>query len=744
MSSAACQDVHADGSKAGAGTAGPAPAVTGATVLQRWMPGLNSLRRYPRRWLFNDAMAGLVLTAMLVPIGMGYAEASGLPAIHGLYATILPLLAYAVFGPSRIMVLGPDSTLAAVIAALILPLAAGSVERAVALAGALALISGACLLLIGFVRLGMMADLFSKPIRIGFMNAIALTVIIGQLPKVFGFSVKADSLVEKLLLLVQGVAGGRVNVVACAIGLGSLGLILLMRHWRPQWPGMLLAVILATGLSAAFDLGRSAQLAVLGPMPQGLPALKLPWIGWSDLAQLLPGRPSSPCCPLPTPACCRGRWRRAATTASARTRRCLPWVWPTSRPACSRAFRSAAVPPERLAELAGSRCSRSRGWWVPGHRVPVDPGAQSAQAPAQRIAGRGGDDPAVCLSFADVPGMFHLYRQRRMEFALSAISFLGVAFVGVSRASSSPSCWPCWCWCGMPGTRTTCHAGAGERRKGFHDVQRHPERTVRSRPGDRSLGRPAVLRDAEIVRYRVLQGWREPRRTPEVADRGGRCHHRRRHHRGGSLQSLHQELQQLGVELHFAGLKGLVKDRLAHVPALHDGIDQKTRLSPTVGSAVNRYRRSQHTVDWKDCRRGVGLPGFHGLGDQRAARRQRQEHSVVARAAPTQAFSIRISIHRMRRAPTPIDHRFLREIQATHPDGLPAAASSPSCQEQLRHGLAHGRAGRGVRSSASMARHCSTMTAPPLRSASATMARSDAGTHRPPATPTSAPQGSTR
>ena len=88
-------------------------------------------------------MAGLVLTAMLIPVGMGYAEASGLPAIHGLYATILPLLAYAIFGPSRIMVLGPDSTLAAVIAALILPLAAGSVERAIALAGALAMLSGA-------------------------------------------------------------------------------------------------------------------------------------------------------------------------------------------------------------------------------------------------------------------------------------------------------------------------------------------------------------------------------------------------------------------------------------------------------------------------------------------------------------------------------------------------------------------------------------------------------------------------
>lgn len=231
----------ARGACAGSGMVSPANAVPEATALQRWAPGLHTWRHYPRRWLFDDVVAGLVLTAVLIPVGMGYAEASSLPAIHGLYATILPLLAYAIFGPSRIMVLGPDSTLAAVIAAIILPLAGGSVERAVTLAGALALLTGGRLLLIGFARLGMMADLFSKPIRIGFMNAIALTVIIGQLPKVFGFSVPADSVVDKLTLLIQGIAGGRLNGVACAIGLGSLALILLMRRWRPQWPGVLLA-----------------------------------------------------------------------------------------------------------------------------------------------------------------------------------------------------------------------------------------------------------------------------------------------------------------------------------------------------------------------------------------------------------------------------------------------------------------------------------------------------------------------
>lgn len=138
-----------------------------------WVPGLATLAHYQRAWLLPDVVAGLVLTAVLIPVGMGYAEASGVPAIYGLYATIVPLLVYAVFGPSRIMVLGPDSTLAAVIAALIVPLAGGNIERSIALAGLLAVLSGSCALIIGVLRLGLVADLLSKPIRIGFLNAIA-------------------------------------------------------------------------------------------------------------------------------------------------------------------------------------------------------------------------------------------------------------------------------------------------------------------------------------------------------------------------------------------------------------------------------------------------------------------------------------------------------------------------------------------------------------------------------------------
>src|SRR5262245_52879703 len=133
--------------------------------LTRWLPGLEMLSRYEVAWLPNDLIAGLVLTTMLVPVGIAYAVASGVPGINGLYATIFPLLAYAVFGPSRILVLGPDSSLAAVILAVVLPLSHGDPIRAVAIASAMAVVSGLVCILVGVMRLGFVTELLSKPIR---------------------------------------------------------------------------------------------------------------------------------------------------------------------------------------------------------------------------------------------------------------------------------------------------------------------------------------------------------------------------------------------------------------------------------------------------------------------------------------------------------------------------------------------------------------------------------------------------
>ncbi|MGN6177156.1 MAG: SulP family inorganic anion transporter, partial [Streptosporangiaceae bacterium] len=169
-----------------------------------------SLSSFRREWLVKDIVAGTVLTTLLVPQGMAYAELAGLPPITGLYTSILCLLGYAVIGPSRILVLGPDSALGSMIAATILPLAGagGDPKRAIALASMLALLVGVIMAVAGIAKLGFIADLLSKPTQIGYMNGLALTIFVGQLPKLFGFSVDGDGLIDEASGFVRGVVDG--------------------------------------------------------------------------------------------------------------------------------------------------------------------------------------------------------------------------------------------------------------------------------------------------------------------------------------------------------------------------------------------------------------------------------------------------------------------------------------------------------------------------------------------------------
>lgn len=185
----------------------------GLGVLSRFraVPGIRAVASYRRAWLPKDLVAGVVLTTLLVPQGMAYAELAGLPAITGLYTTILCLLGYAVFGPSRILVLGPDSSLGPMIAATVLPLVAadGDPDRAVALASMLAVMVAAIMILASVAKLGFIADLISKPTMIGYMNGLALTILVGQLPKLLGFKVEADNLLGECAGLVRKIAEGR-------------------------------------------------------------------------------------------------------------------------------------------------------------------------------------------------------------------------------------------------------------------------------------------------------------------------------------------------------------------------------------------------------------------------------------------------------------------------------------------------------------------------------------------------------
>ena len=254
----------------------------------RWFPGLRTARSYKPSWLRHDLVAGLVMTTMLVPVGIAYAEASGIPGINGLYATIVPLVAYALFGPSRILVLGPDSALAAVILSVVVPLTAGDPQRAIAVGGMMAIVSGVVCVAAGVVRLGFITELLSKPIRYGYMNGIALTVMLSQIPKLLGFSVKADGPLRQMTAIIDKVMNGSTNTTALVLGGSTLALILVLKRW-PRLPGMLISVTAATLVVAAFDLATRTGISVVGPLPQGLPTPRLPLVPLDSLGPIITG-----------------------------------------------------------------------------------------------------------------------------------------------------------------------------------------------------------------------------------------------------------------------------------------------------------------------------------------------------------------------------------------------------------------------------------------------------------------------
>ncbi len=252
--------------------------------LSRSIPGLHMLRSYESSWLRPDLVAGIVLAAILVPQGLAYAELAGLPPVTGLYTTIACLIAYALFGPSRVLVLGPDSSVSPLIFAAIIPLAAGGdPSTAIVLAGMLALLVGGIEIGLGLAKLGFVADLLSKEVQVGYMNGLAITIFVGQLPKLFGFSTDADGFMAEVRAFVTGLGG--TNATTLVLGLATLALLFLLPRLTTRVPAVLVAVVGATLATSVLGLVEHGVKTV-GTLPQGLPAPSFPWTGWGDLGTL--------------------------------------------------------------------------------------------------------------------------------------------------------------------------------------------------------------------------------------------------------------------------------------------------------------------------------------------------------------------------------------------------------------------------------------------------------------------------
>jgi high affinity sulfate transporter 1 len=555
-----------------------------APGLARWLPGLATLREYHLSWLRHDMVAGIVLTTMLVPVGIAYAVASGLPGVYGLYATIIPLIAYAVFGPSRILVLGPDSSLAPIILAVVVAQTASDPARAVAIAGAMAIVAGLVCILAGVLKLGFITELLSKPIRYGYMNGIALMVLISQLPKLLGFSIEADGPLRSLFEIATAIWAGKINWTAFAVGAGVLATILLLKGSK-LLPGVLIAVIGATVVVSAFDLSAKG-VAVLGSLPEGLPAFSIPWIGIADLGPVLIGGAA------------------------------LALVSFADTSVLSRAYAARlgrpVNPNQEMVALGAANLAAGLFQGFPisssSSRTPV---AEAAGAKTQLTGVVGALGVAALLVaapdllkhlptpalaavvIASAIGLFEIadlrriWRIQRWEFWLSILCLVGVAVLGAVPGiglavvvAVIEFLWDGW----RPHSAVL---GRAEGVKGWHDITRYPD--ARLIPGLLLFrwDAPLFFANAELFQERVLAAAEasptkvrqvvvtaEPVTSVDVTA-------------ADALAELDDKLKAAGIELCFAELKDPVKDKLRRF-GLYERFGD-SGFFPTINSAVDAY-----------------------------------------------------------------------------------------------------------------------------------------------------------
>jgi len=522
---------------------------------------------------------------------MAYAEAAGLPPVTGLYATIVPLLAYAVFGPSRVLVLGPDSSLAPMIAAAVLPLALGDPERAVALAGMLAVIMGVILIAGRALRLGFVIGLLSKPIRVGYLNGIALVVITTQLPKLLGMSVRGDSVWDYLAKAARGLSDGAANGPALLLGTASLLAIVVLRVLGSKLPGVLLAVIGSSIATAA--LGLQDRLPIVGALPSGFPAPALSGLRLSDVAALVgPAAGIALIAFADTAVLSRALARRHGGTVSGTQEMGALGVANAASGLLGGFPVSGSASRTPVAVQAGARTQLVgvvAALLLMAFMV-LGPGL-TAYLPSSTLA-------AVVIvsaaSFVDIKTLVRLARMSRTETTLLIATFLGVVFIGVLKGvivaiALSLMAFVRKAWdpyraelvsiAGVPGCHDLSRHSEGQRIPGL--VIARFDAPLFFANGD-VFGTfiRALVRDApQPVRWVVVAA--EPITgvdTTAIDD----------------LVELDDYLDRLGISLVFAEMKGPVKDRL-----IRFGVGSRfgpEHFFPTVKNAVKAYVRFETTM----------------------------------------------------------------------------------------------------------------------------------------------------
>jgi high affinity sulfate transporter 1 len=549
------------------------------------VPGVKVLRTYERAWLTKDVVAGLVLTALLVPQGMAYAELAGLPPITGLYTSILCLTAYALVGPSKILVLGPDSSLGPMIAATILPIAGagGDPAKAVALASMLALLVGAIMLLAGWAKLGFIADLLSKPTRIGYMNGLALTILVGQLPKLFGFSVDADGFLPELKAFIKGVVDGETVAAALAVGVAALVLILVLQRVMPKVPAVLVAVVLSILAVNIFDL-TSQGVSVVGPLPSGFPPFTIPDVSLSDIALLIGGAFGIVFVALADTISTASAFAARAGTrvhgnqemigiGAANVAAGFFQGFPVSTSGSRTAVAEQAGAKTQVAGLVGAGAIVLLLVAVPGLLQNLPQPALAAIV------------IAASLSLADIPAVVRLWKQRRTEAWLSIAAFLAVTLLGVLPGIAIAvalsilnvfrrAWWP-----------HQAILGDTPDMPGFHDVDAHPDAITTPGLVLFRFDAPLIFANARTFREQVTELAEGPDvrwiviASEPITDVDTTA--------ADMLQEIDAWLNDRGISLVFAEMKDPVRDKINRYE-LTRTIDP-THFYPTIRSAVRAF-----------------------------------------------------------------------------------------------------------------------------------------------------------